>query len=157
MIRKFVAQDREAVQKILVASSAFSEGEIEVALEVIDVYLGNPKQKDYELFTSVDERDTVIGYLCIGSTPISSGTFDLYWIAVRPDSHGRGLGRELLLFAETLVRSKGGRLIVAETSSQPRYERARRFYEANNFQLLAHIKEYYNVGDDLLIYGKYLQ
>ena len=157
MVRKFVGEDVEPVRSILAKSGVFSEDELEVALEVIDVYLSNPKQTDYELFSSVDDRDRVLGYLCMGPTPITFGTFDLYWIAVHPDSHGRGIGRELLAFAENLVKASGGRLIIAETSSQPRYEGARKFYESNKYEVVAHIKEYYNVGDDLLIYGKYVR
>lgn len=155
MIRKFVARDLDAVRDILVRSEVFSAEEIIVALEVIEVYLGNPKQQDYDLYTAVDDQERIVGYLCIGSTPIASGTFDLYWIAVHPESHGRGIGRELLTFAEDLVKSRGGRLLVAETSSLPRYEKARRFYELNQYNILARIKEYYAVGDDLIIYGKY--
>lgn len=155
-IRKFEAQDREPVHQILAACGVFNDQEITVALEIIDIYLGNPNQKDYELFAAVDENNKVQGFLCIGSTPITSGTYDLYWLAVHPDSSGRGIGRELLSYAENLVRSKGGRLIVAETSSQPHYLRARRFYEANNYQRVAQIRDYYKVGDDLIIYGKYL-
>jgi ribosomal protein S18 acetylase RimI-like enzyme len=155
MIRKFVAQDLDAVRDILVKSAVFSNEEIVVALEVIEVYLGDPKQQDYDLYTAIDDKERVVGYLCIGPTPISHGTFDLYWIVVHPDSHGRGIGRELLMYAESLVKSGQGRLVVAETSSLPRYEKARRFYEANDYNVLARIKDYYNVGDDLVIYGKY--
>jgi ribosomal protein S18 acetylase RimI-like enzyme len=155
MIRKFVAGDVDAVRDILVKSEVFSAEEIAVALEVIEVYVGNPKQQDYDLYTAVDDQEKIVGYLCIGSTPITSGTFDLYWIAVHPESHGRGIGRELLTFAEDLVKSRRGRLLVAETSSLPRYEKARRFYELNRYNILARIKEYYAVGDDLIVYGKY--
>jgi ribosomal protein S18 acetylase RimI-like enzyme len=157
MIRKFVARDLDAVRDILVKSEVFSAEEITVALEVIEIYLENPKQQDYDLYTAVDDQERIVGYLCIGPAPISLGTFDLYWIAVHPDSQGKGIGRELLVFAEGLVKSRGGRLVVAETSSLPRYEKARRFYESNHYNVLARIKEYYNVGDDLIIYGKYFQ
>lgn len=157
MIRKFVVRDLDAVREILVKSGVFSAEEIIVALEVIEVYLENPKQRDYDLYTAVDDQERIVGYLCVGPAPISFGTFDLHWIVVHPDSQGRGIGRDLLLFAEGVVKSKGGRLVVAETSSLPRYEKARRFYESNHYNVLAHIKEYYNVGDDLIIYGKYFQ
>ncbi|MGA9365743.1 MAG: GNAT family N-acetyltransferase [Bacteroidota bacterium] len=157
MIRKFVAQDLDAVRDILVKSAVFSTEEIMVALEVIEAYLGDQKQQDYDLYTAVDDQERIVGYVCIGPTPISYGTFDLYWIVVHPGSHGKGIGRDLLIFAENLVKSRGGRLMVAETSSLPRYEKARRFYEANQYSVLARIKEYYNVGDDLVIYGKYFR
>jgi ribosomal protein S18 acetylase RimI-like enzyme len=157
MIRKFGARDLDSVREILVRSEVFSADEVMVALEVIEVYIRNAKQQDYDLYTAVDDQKRIVGYLCIGSTPITSGTFDLYWIAVHPESQRRGIGRELLTFAEDLVKSRGGRLLVAETSSLPRYEKARRFYELNNYSILARIKEYYAVGDDLIIYGKYFR
>lgn len=157
MIRKFVARDLDSARDILVKSEVFSAEEMRVALEVIGVYLGNPEQEDYDLYSAVDDQERIVGYLCIGSTPITSGTFDLYWIAVHPDSHRKGIGRELLMFAEEFVKSRGGRLLMAETSSLPRYERARRFYELNQYDILARIREYYNVGDDLIIYGKYFR
>ncbi len=156
MIRKFLDEDREPVRLILEACGVFTSREIDVALEVIDIYLTNQKQRDYELFTAVDENKKVVGFFCIGSTPITTGTYDLYWLAVHPDFSRQGIGRTLLSYAEELIRSKGGRLIVAETSSQPHYEPARKFYESHQFQQLARIRDYYNVGDDLVIYGKYL-
>ena len=41
------------------------------------------------------EGDAVLGYYCIGPTPATEGTFDLYWIAVEPSLHGRGVGSAL--------------------------------------------------------------
>ena len=64
--------------------------------------------------------------------------------------------RELLRFAEEHIRAKGGRLLIAETSSTPKYEKTRAFYERKGFERRACIKDYYKPGDDLIIYGKYL-
>jgi ribosomal protein S18 acetylase RimI-like enzyme len=98
----------------------------------------------------------VDGYYCLGPTPATRGTFDLYWIAVAPSQQGRGVGRELNRHAENLVRSMGGRLIIAETSSRPDYSGTRRFYVKAGYKEVATIQDYYKVGDDLVVYGKYL-
>jgi ribosomal protein S18 acetylase RimI-like enzyme len=78
----------------------------------------------------------------------------MYWIAVHPDFQGRGIAQELDGFAMQFVRERGGYLIIAETSSQPSYERTRAFYLKQSYELLAQIPDYYKPGDDLIIFGK---
>jgi len=136
-------------------TQVFTNEEIDVALELIDHALNNQNQKDYQIYT-YKENKKLIGYYCIGPTPLTSGTFDLYWIAVEPNSHNRGIGKMLLKHAEDMVKSQGGRLIIAETSSRPKYEKTRKFYLSNKYEELARIKDYYQIDDDLVIYGKYV-
>ena len=155
-IRLLQREDKEPIQNLLRATDVFSEEEIDVAIELIQICLEDEHQKDYEIFSYVDSEQRVAGYACIGPTPSTQGTFDLYWIAVLPAVHGKGIGSELLRFVEEHVRGKGGRLLIAETSSTPKYEKTRAFYERKGFQQHARIKEYYKPGDDLIIYGKYL-
>jgi ribosomal protein S18 acetylase RimI-like enzyme len=75
---------------------------------------------------------------------------------VDPMRAPRGAGTQLLREAERLIALQGGRLVIAETSSQPSYERARGFYSRNGYEQVAVIRDYYDVGDSLIIYGKYL-
>lgn len=155
-IRCLQREDREAINKILIATDMFSAEEIEIADELIEYYLDDPKQNDYELFTSVDDNGDVLGYVCIGPTPATLGTFDLYWIAVQPAGQNKGIGTALLSYVEQHLKGKGGRLLIAETSSMQKYEQTRAFYIRKGFVQLARIHEYYKPGDDLVIYGKYL-
>jgi hypothetical protein len=67
-----------------------------------------------------------------------------------------GMGGALTRHAEDLVKSRNGTLVIAETSSQPRYEPTRRFYLSHGYDQLARIRDYYRVGDDLMVFGKYL-
>ncbi len=154
-IRPLMKSDRDAVVSIVRRTDVFSEGEVDVAAELLDAVLNEPAQKDYIIYvSSMDER--VTGYFCVGQTPLTDGTYDLYWIAVDPDHQGRKIGRRLLEAAEELVRSSGGRLIVAETSSTEKYRATRLFYEHTGYREVARIRDYYRSGDDLMIYGKYL-
>ena len=155
-IRTLQPGDREPVYQILVATNVFSDEEVHVALELIDTTLHNSHQQDYEIFTAVNERQEVVGYYCIGPTPLTQGTYDLYWIAVAPPMHGQGIGRQLSEHAEERIRARGGRLLIAHTSSQPKYDNTRMFYLKHGYQEVARIKEYYKPGDDLVIYGKYV-
>jgi ribosomal protein S18 acetylase RimI-like enzyme len=155
-IRKLRDEDVARLESILRRTGVFSDEEVTVALELMEIFLRNPAQKDYDIYSSVDESGTVQGYVCVGPTPMAKGTYDLYWIAVDPDRHNRGIGKQLQRFTEDLVRSQGGRLIIAETSSRPDYESTRKFYISLNYQEVARIKDYYKVGDDLVVYGKYV-
>ncbi len=119
--------DREPLQRLLVDTGYFSEDEVAIALELIDVVLDRPEQKDY-LIRVCRDGDDVLGYYCVGPTPATESTYDLYWIAVGPSMHGKGIGTALITHAEQLIGSRGGRLVIAETSSRPQYDKTRRFY-----------------------------
>ena len=154
-IRPLRCEDRGAIRELLVGTGVFSDEEIDIALELVDAVLDRPDQKDYIVYTYEDEG-MILGYYCVGPTPATQGTFDLYWIAVKPSMQGKGVGGKLDAHAESLVRSKGGRLMIAETSSQPRYEKTREFYIRRGYAELSRIRDYYRPGDDLVVYGKYL-
>ena len=156
-IRKLRREDKEPVRTILDETNVFRPEEISVAMELLDLFLEDDDQKDYEMYCSVSEADEVLGFACFGPTPITAGTFDLYWLSVKPSAQRQGVGKRLLDFCEELIRSQGGRLLVAETSSGPKYGTARALYDHNGYEELARIKDYYDVADDLLIYGKYLR
>lgn len=134
----------------------FTNEEVRVAVELIDIVLNNPGQRDYQICAGISDRQQVVGYYCIGPKALTNGTYDLYWIAVSPGSQQQGHGKQLLDHAEEQILHAGGRLIVAETSSQPKYEPTRRFYLRNRYAEVARIKDYYKQGDDLVIYGKYV-
>ncbi|HYQ86052.1 MAG TPA: GNAT family N-acetyltransferase [Bacteroidota bacterium] len=155
-LRPTEADDKGPISDMLENSGAFTAEEIKTALELVDCFLHEPDQKDYELRTSLDEEGRVVGYFCVGPTPLTRATFDLYWIAVNPSNLRRGIGTQLLRHAEELVVNRGGRLLLAETSSRTGYDKTRSFYRKNSYSEVARIRDYYDTGDDLLIYGKYL-
>ncbi len=104
---------------------------------------------------TTDER-RLVGYVCFGTTPLTTGTYDLYWIAVDPTLHGRGIGSALLGAVLAAMRAAGGRLLLIETSSRADYANTRTFYERAGLTLEARIRDFYSPGDDRLIYAKRL-
>ena len=147
--------DRAPLQRLLAETGYFTEDELAIAFELIDIVLDRPEQKDY-VISVCRGGDAVLGYYCVGPTPATESTYDLYWIAVAPSMHGKGIGKALISHAEQLICARGGRLVVAETSSRPQYEKTRRFYRSCGYTELAQIKGYYRPGDDLVVFGKYL-
>ncbi len=155
-IRPLRAEDREPLRRILEATGVFTADEVATALELIDAVLADASHPDYRIAAATGESGEAIGYYCVGPTPLTASTWDLYWIAVKPQEHNRGVGRQLLRHAEQFIASLGGTLVVAETSSQPKYEPTRQFYLRNEYAEVARIRDYYRAGDDLVVYGKYL-
>jgi ribosomal protein S18 acetylase RimI-like enzyme len=157
VIRPLAEKDKDSIRTILSDSQMFRDDEIDVAFEVIDEYLEDPDESDYWSFVATDESDTAIGFVIVGPNPMTVGTFDLYWIAVGQSQQRKGVGSGMLTYAEKRVHEHGGRLIIAETSSKPTYLRTRNFYKQHGYSELAQIRDYYDIGDDLIIFGKYLK
>ncbi len=153
MIREVKKEDRESILQLLRATKNFSEAEVVISEELIDICTGQPEQKDY--FAYVAEISShIAGFLLLGPTPATQGTYDMYWIAAHPEFQGQGIAQELDAYAVCFVEERGGYLLIAETSSQPSYERTRAFYIKQHYEVLAQIKDYYKPGDDLVIFGK---
>jgi ribosomal protein S18 acetylase RimI-like enzyme len=139
---------------MLIDSRAFTAEEIDIAIELIDTVLTDESQKDYKIDCMVDDQDQPVGYICYGPTPMTRGTFDLYWIVVDPNFQGKGIGSKLLDFLEEGVREEGGRMILADTSTIPQYEKTKNFYLQNGFQEVARIPDYYYPGNDRITFCK---
>lgn len=151
-IRLTLREDYNSIIDILKRTGHFTGEEIEIADELLNSYFDLSLESGYWTFTAVDE--IVAGYVCYGPTPLTTGTYDIYWIAVDPDLQGRKIGTELLAFAEDDILKHKGRLITVYTSSQEKYSSTRIFYVKRGYQEGARIRDYYRPGDDLVIYVK---
>ena len=66
----------------------------------------------------------------------------------------KGIGSKLFGFLEDVVRGKGGRMILADTSTIPQYEKTQKFYLRNGFQEVARVADYYYPGNDRITFCK---
>ena len=155
-IRHMRSEDKPHIMEALKESGMFTDAEHDVALELIDVYLSKKDQKDYIVHVA-ELEGRAVGYVCFGPTPATEGTYDLYWIAVSPKLHNKGIGRQLLHFTEKEVVRMGGGLLIIETSSQEKYASTQAFYLKNGYEIEARIRDFYKPGDDRLIYTKRLK
>ena len=149
-----VQKDRGRLHSMLIDTHVFIPEEIDVAVELIDAVLNNPNQKDYKIHCMVDEEDHPVGYICYGPTPMTQGTFDLYWIVVNPNFQKKKVGSKLIDFLEGVLREEGGRIILADTSTIPQYEKTQKFYLRNGFQEVARVADYYYPGNDRITFCK---
>jgi len=153
MIRKIKQSDKNVLEEMLKNIPSFTEDEVNVAMELINVTLNFNEQTDYNIFV-YEENEKVLGYHCTGKRPLTDAVYDLYWIAVDVNSQNKGIGKKLLMHAENFVKEKKGRWLLIETSSLDNYKRTRNFYLKNNFEIISRINDFYKLKDDLIIYGK---
>ena len=151
--------DRGAVLGVLRSTGQFRDQEIDVALEVFDAAFGTGDASldtDYTFLGAYDAAGVLVGYVTFGPTPQTKGTWDLYWIAVAKEAHGRGIGSELLAAVEAKITKLGARLLLIETSSRTDYENTRGFYIARGYREEARIREFYAPNDDRVMLTKSL-
>jgi ribosomal protein S18 acetylase RimI-like enzyme len=154
-IRPITAQDRQEILDLLVSTEAFQPHELAVAMELVDVALHKPGQEDYYPYVLEDDG-TLAAYACFGRNPMTRSTYDLYWLATRRDRMRQGHGQALLRFVEEEIKRRGGRLLVIETSSKESYGGSREFYTRVGCELAGRLPDFYDVGDDRVIYIKRL-
>jgi GNAT superfamily N-acetyltransferase len=148
-------RDKPALMALLRGLTEFKPAEVVVAEEVIDSYLADPAGSGYHTLVA-EANSTFGGYICYGPTPLTEGTWDVYWIAVVAGEQRRGVGGALMAYAEAKIKGAGGRLIIIETSSQAGYQKTSRFYAKHGYQAIARLPDFYAPGDDKLILQKRL-
>jgi len=153
-LRNLKPQDCPILERLLSRISIFGKDDEVFAMELIYHALGQADQKDYSFFIAVNDDDCPVGYTCYGPTPLTEGTFDLYWIVVDPTFSGQGIGTILMTAVEEEIRKMKGRMIIIETSSGQHYALTHKFYLKNGYQLAETIQDFYREGEDRVTYTK---
>jgi ribosomal protein S18 acetylase RimI-like enzyme len=147
--------DPGTVREIVASTGFFHDHEIAVAVELVDERQKKGLASGY-LFLFAEQGVRTVGYSCYGEIPCTAGSYDLYWIAVRDDCRGQGIGKVLLQKTETLIAGRQGRAVWVETSSREKYAATRNFYLRSGYMEEAVLKGFYAPGDDKFIYVKRL-
>ena len=155
-IRPMTGDDKPAVIQTLRNIPEFTPADVGVAEEVLDSYLHDSALSGYHVFVT-EVGSSIAGYICYGPTPLTEGTWDIYWLAVAPERQSQGIGKALLAFAEDNIKETKGRMTLIETSSKPEYEATRRFHLAQGYELACRITDFYAPGDDKLVFQKRLR
>jgi GNAT superfamily N-acetyltransferase len=148
-------EDLLAVEEIIRSTGFFYDIEIPVALGLLEDFLEEGDDSGYYFLFAVYQGHTV-GYACYGEIAGTEGAFDLYWIAMHDNMRGKGFGKQLLEKTHEAIRARGGRIVIAETSSLEKYKPTRHFYLNNGYLEEGSVKDFYKPGDGRLTYVKRL-
>jgi ribosomal protein S18 acetylase RimI-like enzyme len=88
---------------------------------------------------------------------LTDGTCNLLLLAVHPDAQRSGLGRALVGAITSALSGAGGRLLLVETSGLAAFAGARAFYVRLGFGQEAVIRNYYQAGEDKVVFARPLK
>ena len=154
MIRPVQPDDTLAIMGLAVSSGLFSEAEADGVRTLMDDFFARTREQGHDcLLDAADDDDVPVGVAYYQPTPATDRTWTLLMIAVRRDRQGRGRGGALLSRVDEL-RRRQQRLLLVETSGSPGFAPARAFYDKSGYFAEARVRDYYEVGDDMVIYRK---
>lgn len=148
-----VNEDILRIKDMVVSTNFFYDHEVEIAVELITERLEKGESSGYHfVFAEVD--GFTAAYSCYGHIEMTRSCFDLYWLVTHNDYRGKGIGKKLLEETYKEARKMGCTMIIAETSGREHYAPTQAFYRSAGYTLEATIRDYYDKGDDKLIYIK---
>ena len=106
----------------------------------------------------VDEEDgAVVAVAFFEPRDATDRVWYLTMIVVSPALQGTGHGRRLLEHVEQTLREADQRLLLIETSGTEQYTATRRFYERGGYREVARVPDYFEDGDDMVLFLKDLR
>jgi ribosomal protein S18 acetylase RimI-like enzyme len=155
MYRPTRPEDSPALVAMAEATGVFKPLEIATLREVLADYPTESRVHGDRSFI-LAEGPEAIGFVYHAPEPMTEGAWALWWIVVRADLRGRGVGSTLLKFVESDAHEHGARVLYVETSSLPHYDPTRRFYLKHGYEEEARLRDFYATGDDQIIFRKLL-
>ncbi len=149
-IRSSKPEDLRAIKAVIDATELFPSEYLD------DMFSGksDPEVKQ-EFWLSYDDKGVQAVAFC-APEPMTEGTWNLLLIAVHPDLQSEGIGRSLMSRVESILKKLEGRLLLVETSGTDSFVSTRSFYEKIGYETEARIRDYYDAGDDKIIFRKTL-
>jgi ribosomal protein S18 acetylase RimI-like enzyme len=151
MIRPAEANDLHAMKNIIDANELFPS---EMLNEMTKSYFEG--KSDEVWFVKVKDN-LPIAVVFAGPEKMTEGCFNAFLLAVAPNCQREGHGRDLMIYlADHLQSSSVARILLVETSGNDEYAGTRHFYTAIGYKQVAMIPEFYQKGEDKIIYLKTL-
>ena len=154
MIRPTVPADTPTLVELARQTGVFKPMEIVALQEVLDDF--HDDMEDHRCVTH-EANGEILGFAYFAPASMTEGTWYLYWIAVSKKIQAKGVGGQLMKYAEDDIRSVNGRVLFIDTSGLPHYDLTRKFYFKQGYELGATLKDFYADGDDLVVFRKRLQ
>ncbi len=154
MIRTACSEDQSKLLAIAAATGLFAPPELEGFGEMIGEHLDSEREEEHCWIA--DDEDGLVGAAYYAPEVFAEGVWNLYFIGILPSEQSKGRGTALIQHVEADLRARGERLLLVETSSLESFEPTRSFYRKNGYDKEARIRDYYNAGEDKIIFRKAL-
>jgi GNAT superfamily N-acetyltransferase len=155
MIRLITPADTPTLVALTEATAMFRPVEIQALREVLDDFHATNHTYHHALIHEANGE--VLGFAYYAPAAMTDRTWYLYWIVVRKESHGQGVGTQMLRHLEEDIRTNHqGRVLFVETGSMPHYELTRAFYRKHGYDQHALLQDFYADGDSMVVFRKRL-
>lgn len=154
MIRPVRVADHAELVRLTAETGFFKPHEIDTLGEVLADYETTSRDDEGHLAFVDEDAGTLRGFAYVAPAPMTLGTWQLWWIVVRKDLQARGVGGGLLRQAESEARSRAGRVLFIDTSSQPLYAPTLAFYLKHGYENHAILRDFYAIGDSMVVFRK---
>jgi len=149
-IRSSEQQDLKAIKAVIDATELFPSEYLD------DMFSGDSNPESGQEFWLTYDDNGVQAVAYCAPERMTDGTWNLLLIAVNPDRQSEGIGRLLMSHVESLLKNLGVRVLLVETSGTADFVRTRSFYERIGYNNEACIRDYYDAGDDKIVFRKAL-
>ena len=110
-----------------------------------------------EVWLTYEKDGHALGFCYAAPEALTEGTWNMLAIAVSPGIQGQGAGTAIISELERRLRERGHRILIADTSGRPEFEKTRKFYRANGYTEEARIRDFWSAGDDKIVFWKSLR
>lgn len=154
-IRNATQEDTEALIGLCKATKLFQPNELEELSGMLSAYFKGNLDGQHKWLAG-EEDSELIGVAYYAEETFAYGVSNLLLIGIHPNRQREGRGTELLSHVEQELKKKGERILIIETSGLESFAATRAFYKKNGYDEEARIREYYNPGEDKIVFRKAL-
>ena len=150
-IRPTKSKDIPFLEQVLDETGLFPK---EMLADMISDFFHTDKFNEVWLTCEADQSP--IGFCYAKEEQLAKGTWNMLAIAVLPSCQGMDAGKALVKELESHLRISGNRVLIAETSGLDDFSATRAFYGKNGYVEEARIRDFWDQGDDKVIFLKSL-
>lgn len=136
-------------------TGVYRDIELDILEGVLEVW-----DKDHgKGYTMVEVRDgeRIAGFGLYSPVPQTEFSFELFWFIADRNLQKSGVGNQLMqLIEQEILKTSDYAILRIETSAKKELSYQQRFYETSGFMLIGRIVDFYETGDDFLMYAKFL-
>jgi ribosomal protein S18 acetylase RimI-like enzyme len=147
-IRPTEISDLPSIKEVITACGLFPA---EMLDDMVGPFLAKDSAQEFWL-TLEDDKPFGIAYCA--PERMTEGTWNLLLIALHPSRQGKGHGSRLMRHVEERLNEARQRILLVETSGLPEFASTRNFYAKLGYNHEARIRDYYNAGEDKIVFWK---
>lgn len=150
-VRSTKQDDIPALQEVLDGTELFPR---ELLPDMMAGFLSD--DDNHDIWLTCEANGNAVGFCYAVPEALAEGTWNMLAIAVLPAEQSNGFGGAIVNHLEIVLRDRGQRLLIADTSGTDAFAQTRAFYRKIGYVEEARIRNFWGVGDDKIIFCKSL-